>query len=524
MNFLLNKDSKIHFEVTSGLTIAITLIPQVVLFSYIAGINPFHGLLSTIVLLLISSLFGGRPGLISGVSGATAVLMVKIYAEYGLNHLYLTIIIMGLFQILAGIFGLGRFIRLLPRPVFLGYVNGVAILIILSQLDFLRSDINGINQYLSNESLIYSILTVIGVVGLAYLIKSQTLGPWKFILPLILFSFICFAFNFPLENIHDYLLRTSSIESIGENIDFQPFIASSTDFTFDSFQETLITGLVLGIIGLTETLMALAYVDDKCGTKGSANRESLAQGIGNLLCGIMGGIGGAGLLGQSAINAKSKTLTRLSTLSTVGFLIIITLTIDSILIYLPTAVVMGVMIFVAIELFSMTSLNKIKNMPKSDAFTLIFVTCATIVLKPTMAVISGVIFAALVFSWENATRIRVRKKVDQQGRKHYEIYGPLFFASTSTFLGKFDFDKDPEEVVLNFSESRVWDQSGIESIVGVCNHYAKVNKKVSIIHLSRDSKILIEKIGNENINVVVDKNDPVYHVVVENEFRWKKYK
>ncbi len=267
--------------------------------------------------------------------------------------------------------------------------------------------------------------------------------------------------------------------------------------------------------------MALAYVDDKLGHKGNANKESLAQGIGNLLCGILGGIGGAGLLGQSAINAKSNTSTRLSTLSTVLFLLIIALTIESVLIYIPTVVITGVMLFVAIDIFSMSSINSIKNMPKSDAFTLIFVTCATIILKPTMAVISGVIFAALVFSWENATRIRVRKKHDSDGRKHYEVYGPLFFASASTFLGKFDTETDPEEIVLNFSESRVWDQSGIESIVEICNLYAESNKKVSIIHLSRDSKMLIEKTGNENIHVIVDKKDPVYHVVGENTLGWK---
>ena len=522
MNFLLNKDSKIHLEITSGLTVALTLIPQVILFSYIAGINPFHGLLSTIVLLLVSTLIGGRTGLVSGVSGATAVLMVKIFADYGINHLYLTVIVMGAFQILVGLFGLGRFIRLLPRTVFLGYVNGAAFLILLSQLDFFRTNTNGIEQYFDNQNLLYSLLIIVGVIGSAYFIKSKTGGPWRFIIPLIFFSIVCSIFHIPVENIHDYLVRTSFIDHINTNTDFQPFTASSTDFTFNSVQESLITGIVLGIIGLTETLMALAYVDDKLGHKGNANKESLAQGIGNLLCGILGGIGGAGLLGQSAINAKSNTSTRLSTLSTVLFLIVISLTVDNILIYIPTAVVTGIMFFIAIDIFNMSIINNLKNMPKSDAFTLIFVTCATIILKPTMAVISGIIFSALVFSWENATRIRVRKKTDQEGRKHYEIYGPLFFASTSMFLGKFDIETDPEEIVLNFSESRIWDQSGIESIIEICNHYAEVEKNVSIIHLSRDSKMLIEKMGNENIHIIVDKKDPVYHVVGENTLRWKR--
>jgi SulP family sulfate permease len=372
--------------------------------------------------------------------------------------------------------------------------------------------------------MLYPILTVVGVVASAYFIKSKTEGPWRFILPLIIFSIISSLFHFPIENIHDYLARTTFIEHINDNTEFQPFIASSTDFTFDSVQESLITGIVLAIIGLTETLMALAYVDEKIGTKGNANKETLAQGIGNLLCGIFGGIGGAGLLGQSAINAKSKTSTRLSTLSTVAFLLLIAFTIDTVLIYIPTVVVAGIMIFIAIDIFSMSSINSIKNMPKGDAFTLIFVTCATIVLKPTMAVISGVIFAALIFSWENATRIRVRKKTDQDGRRHFEVYGPLFFASTSTFLSKFEIETDPDEIVLNFSESRIRDQSGIESVVELCNLYAEAGKKVSIIHLSRDSKMLIEKIGNENIHIIVDKKDPVYHVVGENNFKWKRYK
>ncbi len=195
MNFLLNKDSKIHLELTSGLTVALTLIPQVILFSYIAGIDPINGLLSTIVLLLVSSLIGGRTGLVSGVSGATAVLMVKIFAEYGVNHLYLTVIIMGSFQILAGVFGLGRFIRLLPRTVFLGYVNGAAVLIILSQLDFFRTATNGLEHYLNNENLLYSLFILIGVIGSAYFIKSKTEGPWRFILPLIFFSLICTLFH-----------------------------------------------------------------------------------------------------------------------------------------------------------------------------------------------------------------------------------------------------------------------------------------------------------------------------------------
>lgn len=524
MNFLLNKDSKFHLEIISGLSVALTLIPQVILFSYIAGINPFQGLLSTIILLLVSTLIGGRKGLVSGVSGATAVLMVKIFAEYGVNHLYLTVVFMGLFQILFSLFGLGRFVRLLPRPVFLGYVNGAAILILLSQLDFFRADLNGISQYFNDENLLFSALSIIGVITSAYFIKSKVSGPWQFILPIILLSIISLVFNFPIENIKEYLIRTSFTDNLTGTISLQSFTASSSEFTSNSIQEILITGFVLAVIGLTETLMTLAFIDDKSESKGIANKESLAQGIGNLLCGLLGGIGGAGLIGQSAINVKSNTLSRLSTLSTVVFLLIIALTMDIVLPYIPTTVIAGIMLYIAIEIFSKSSINSIKNMPKSDAFTLIFVTCATIVLKPTMAVISGVIFAALVFSWENATRIRVRKKKDQEGRKHYEIYGPLFFASTTTFLSKFDFEDDPEEIIINFSESRIWDQSGIDAVIEICNHFAESNKIVSIIHLSRDSRLLIEKTGNENIHIVVDKKDPVYHVVSQHNFKWKKYK
>lgn len=500
---LFNLSQKINYrtEILSGLTVALALVPEAVAFALIAGLSPLTGLYAAFVMGLVTSIFGGRPGMISGATGAIAVVIVALAKSHGVEYVFATVVLAGVIQILAGILRLGKLIRLVPHPVIFGFVNGLAIIIFLSQLDQFK-DVSG--SWLTGNTLYILVglvlLTMLIIWGLPKITKAV---PASLTAILVVFGIVA-IFGIDTKTVGD-------IASIKGG--FPPFHIPNIAWTLDTLILILpYAGIVAGV-GLIESLLTLNIVDEITETRGSGNKEAVAQGAANILSGIFSGMGGCAMIGQSLINISSGARARLSGIVASIMLLVFIMFGAGLIEKLPMAALTGLMIMVAIGTFEWASLRTFTKMPKSDIFVMIMVTFVTAVLHNlALAVIIGVIIAALVFAWDNAKRIRARKRIDENGAKHYEIYGPLFFASVATFNEKFDVLNDPDEVIIDFAESRIVDMSAIESLNRITERYHKVGKKVHLKHLSPDCKKLLK-----NADEIIDVNvmeDPTYKVVV----------
>lgn len=489
-------------EVLSGITVALALVPEAVAFALIAGLSPLTGLYAAFVMGLITSVFGGRPGMISGATGAVAVVLVVLAKSHGVEYIFATVILAGVFQLMAGILRLGKFIRLVPQPVIFGFVNGLAIIIFMSQLNEFK-DASG--QWMSGMPLGILLGLVLLTMAIIYGLPKFTKAiPAALTAILVIFGLVTF-FGIDTKTVGD-------IASISGG--FPPFHLPNVPMTLETLFLVFPYAAIVAGVGLIESLLTLNIVDEITQTRGRGNKESLAQGMANILSGLFSGMGGCAMIGQSLINVSNGARARLSGIVASVMLLCFVMFGSSLIEKVPMAALTGLMIMVSIGTFEWASLRTFNKMPKSDVFVMVMVTLVTVLLHNlALAVIIGVIIAALVFAWDNAKRIRARKHIDSNGVKHYEIYGPLFFGSISAFNDKFDIINDPSEVIIDFAESRVVDMSAIEALNRLTERYLKEGKKVHLKHLSVDCLQLLE-----NASEIIDVNvfeDPTYKVVTD---------
>ncbi len=496
----------LRIEILAGLTVALALVPEAVAFAFVAGVPPLVGLYAAFFVCLITSLFGGRPGMISGATGALAVVMVSLVAEHGLEYLFAAVILMGILQIIMGLFKLGKFIRLVPEPVIYGFVNGLAIVIFLAQFSqFKVPGPDGSGQVWMSGSSLYIMLGLIALtMAIIFLLPRLTKAFPASLAAILAISFLVIGFNIPTKSVGDLASISGSFPLPG---------IPDIPFTWETLKIIFPYSLILACIGLIESLLTLSLVDQITETRGRSNKECIAQGSANVITGFFGGMGGCAMIGQSMINVSSGARGRLSgivaSLSLLSFILFAAPLIEQV----PIAALVGVMFVVCIGTFEWTSINILHKIPRSDAIVIVLVTVLTIIFDLAIAVVAGVIMAALVFAWESAIRIRARKRIDENGVKHYEIWGPLFFASTATFQDKFDPINDPEETVVDFRESRIADHSGIEAIKKLAARYQKVGKNLRFRHLSEDCRRLLDRAGTL-VEVNLDE-DPHYSVATD---------
>lgn len=525
-------------EVLSGLTVALALVPEAIAFAMIAGFSPLTGLYAAFVMGFITSILGGRPGMISGATGAIAVIFVglilelkntilAIQSEQILHYVFAVVILGGSIQILAGIFKLGKFIRLVPHPVMFGFVNGLAIIIFMAQFPsftsivannealssfFSLGNTSGLDNSLLNQGLI-ELGTMLGLVvltmGIIWGLPKLTKAAPSSLVAIIVVSALVIGFGIHTTTVADTL-------GVGESIKggFPPISIPQIPMNLQTLSIIFPYAVILAGVGLIESLLTLNLIDEVTESRGNGNKECIAQGTANIFSGFLSGMGGCAMIGQSLINTSAGARTRLSGIVASVMLLMFIMFASSIIEMLPMAALVGLMFMVAIGTFEWASLKTFKKMPTSDVIVIVVVTLITVVTHNlAIAVLTGIIFSALVYSWENAKRIRARKSIDAQGVKHYEIYGPLFFGSVKAFSEKFDPLGDPLEIVVDFKESRIADMSAIEAVNVLTERYRKQGKRVRLRYLSEDCKRLLA-----NANAIIDvniMNDPTYKVVTD---------
>ncbi|RKS92479.1 SulP family sulfate permease [Flavobacterium limicola] len=493
-----------RIEILAGLTVAMTMIPESLSFAIVAGFPPLMGLYAAFIAGLITAVFGGRPGMISGGAGATVIVLIALMNSNGLEYVLAAVALAGILQILVGIFKLGKFIRLVPQPVMFGFVNGLAVIIFMSQLDQFKAVVNGQSTWLSGTPLFIMVGLVALTIGIIVLLPKVTKAiPASLVAIIVVFALV-FFFGIETKTVRD-------IASVSGG--FPPFHIPNIPINLETLQIIFPYALIMASVGLTEGLLTLNLVDEITETKGNGNRECIAQGGSNILNGFFFGMGGCPMIAQTLVNLSAGSRARLSGIVAALTILIIILFGAPIIEQLPMAALVGVMIMVAIGTFEWASFKIINKMPKHDIFVGVLVALITIVLHNlALAVLIGVIISALVFAWESAKRIRAKKYIDEKGVKHYEIYGPLFFASTTAFSEKFDVFNDPNEVIIDFKESKITDMSAIDAVNKITERYVKVNKTVHLRHLSTDCRTLLK-----NADTVIDVNileDPTYKVVI----------
>ncbi|MEJ6588176.1 MAG: SulP family inorganic anion transporter [Crocinitomicaceae bacterium] len=502
-------------EVLSGLTVAMALIPEAVAFALIAGLSPLTGLYAAFIMGIVTSIFGGRPGMISGATGAIAVVFFglvttlkqinpNITVDEITQYVFATVVVAGLIQIVAGVLKLGKFMRLVPQPVIFGFVNGLAIIIFLSQLSQFTTDSTDPNApWMQGREL----FTFLGLVLFAMVI-IWGLPKLTKVIPAALTAIVSvFALVYFLDISTTTVGDIASIEG-----GFPPFNIPNIPFNWDTLKLIFPYSIIVAGVGLIESLLTLNIIDEITQTRGRGNKEAVAQGAANILSGLLSGMGGCAMIGQSLINISSGARARLSGIVAAIMLLVFIMFGSSLIEKLPMAALTGLMIMVAIGTFEWASFKTFNRMPKSDVMVMLAVTMITVLLHNlALAVLLGVVIAALVFSWDNAKRIRARKHIDKNGVKHYEIYGPLFFGSVSVFTEKFDVKNDPKEVIIDFAESRVVDMSAIETLNKLTERYKEAGKKIQLKHLSKDCTRLLK-----NAEKIIDVNvveDPTYKLV-----------
>lgn len=505
-------------EVLSGITVALALVPEAIAFAMIAGFSPLTGLYAAFVMGFVTSALGGRPGMISGATGAIAVIFVGLILELRntfpgissetiLQYVFATVIIAGLLQILAGVLKLGKFIRLVPHPVMFGFVNGLAIIIFMAQFpNFYQKGTDNLlegTQMLTMLGL--TLLTMLIIWGLPKLTKVVPAS----LIAILVVSAIAIGFGIDTMSVADTLNAGESIKG-----GFPPLSIPNIPLDFETLKIIFPFACIVAGVGLIESLLTLNLIDEITETRGNGNRECIAQGTANIASGFLSGMGGCAMIGQSLINTSAGARARLSGIVASVMLLVFIMFGSGLIEQLPMAALVGLMFMVAIGTFEWASLKTFKKMPLSDVLVMVLVTLITAISHNlAIAVLIGVILSALAYSWENAKRIRARKYVDESGVKHYEIYGPLFFGSVTAFAEKFDVLNDPAEVIIDFKESRVADMSAIEALNGLTHRYHKIGKKVHLRHLSKDCILLLK-----NAEAIIDVNimeDPTYKLPVD---------
>ena len=508
-------------DVLSGALVAVALVPEAIAFSFIAGVSPVVGLYGAFMIGLITAILGGKPGMISGATGSVAVVFVGLglwvkqhYPDLDgealsmmlLHYILLTSIIAGLIQIAIGVMKMGKFIRLVPQPALFGFVNGLAIVIAMAQLAFLAPQ--NVEQYDSwmevvkasfSENYIMYMIILFTMATMQFLPKVSKAVPAGLVAIVVVTLVVHFGH-----------IETKTVGDLADlsHVSFPSFVMPYSDiFTWESMMVILPTAVIVALVGLIESLLTLSVLDEMGGKRGSGNKECVALGVGNATSGLFGGMAGCAMIGQSVINFTSGGLGRLSSFTAAVLLIILVVSFSSVIAAIPVAVLVGIMFMVSIGTFEFSSVKRLKHMPKADAFVLIVVTIVTVFADLAVAVITGIIISALVFAWEHAKIIAHTKEED--GKKIYELNGPLFFGSVTSFNEQFNITNDPKEVVIDFKNARVMDSSGAEAIDGLTDKYKKAGKKLTLRHLSEDCKRLLKTAGPF---CSYEEDDPTYKV------------
>lgn len=508
MNFYLHFfdfKQKVNYktEVLAGLTVAMTMIPESLSFAILAGLSPLTGLYAAFLMGLITATFGGRPGMVSGGAGATVVVLIALSKMHGVEYLFAAVALAGLLQFLVGAFRLGKFVRLIPQPVMYGFLNGLAVIIFMAQIEQFKYTENGITSWLSGMPLyIMGGLTLLTIFVVLIFPKITKAIPASLVAIIIVFSLVL-GLKIDTKTVGDIASIQGGLPS---------FHIPMVPFTIETLKIIFPFSLIMAGVGLIESLLTLSMVDEITNTKGKANREAMAQGGANTVNGFFGGMGGCAMVAQTLVNLNAGSRARLSGVIAALTILTIILFGAQIIEKIPMAALVGVMIMVAIGTFEWVSIRIINKMPVSDIFVGMLVALITIVLHNlALAVFVGVIISALVFAWDNAKRIRARKHVNEEGAKVYEIYGPLFFGSVSAFLEKFDIENDPFEVIIDFKDSRVADMSAIDALNKITAKYSALNKRVVLKHLSQDCRSKLAKA--EAVIEVTMEEDPTYKVM-----------
>ncbi|WP_221798844.1 SulP family inorganic anion transporter [Oceanobacter mangrovi] len=505
-------------DVLSGLTVALALVPEAVAFAFVAGVHPLVGLYAAFMVGLVTACIGGRPGMISGAAGALAVVMVSLVAEaerdfgdgMGVQYLFAAVILMGIIQISAGALRLGKFIRLVPYPVMLGFVNGLAIVIFLAQLPQLQvSTPEGKWGWLHGEWFSGAELGImLGLIALTMFITINlpklTKAVPSALAGILVASMLTFGLDLDTKTVGD-------LASIAGGL--PPIAVPNVPFTLDTLMFILPYSAIFAAIGLIESLLTVTVIDEMTNSRGRGNKECVAQGTANIITGFIGGMGGCAMIGQSMINVSSGGRGRLSGIAAALFLLSFILFASPLIEQIPIAALVGVMFMVVIGTFEWASFRMIGKVPKHDMFVLVLVTVVTVLTDLAIAVIIGVIVSALVFAWQAAKRINALSQLQPDGAKLYKVYGPLFFGSVTSFRDLFDIDNDPQRVLIDFADSRVMDHSALEAIDTLAERYSEAGKELHLLHLSEECRKLLKKAGNQcDVNVI---EDPNYKVAVD---------
>lgn len=484
--------------------------PEAIAFAFVAGVTPLSGLYAAFIVGLITAVIGGRPGMISGATGALAVVMVSLVVDHGAQYLFATVVLMGILQILAGVFRLGKFIRMVPQPVMLGFVNGLAIVIGISQIgQFKVTNSVGELEWMSGSPLLYSYCIVVLTMAIIWLLpKFSKIFPATLV-AILLTSGLVIGFDIPIPRVGDLASVAGGLPS---------FSIPMVPINFETLIIIFPYAIILAAIGLIESLLTLNLVGEITNQKGGASKECIAQGLSNSVTGFFGGMGGCAMIGQSMINVKSGGRTRISSVSASLFLLSFILFTSSLIELIPIAALVGVMFMVVLGTFAWNSLKLLFVVPKSDALVIILVTVVTVYADLAIAVVVGVIVSALVFAWKSASRIKAteRQSRTEKGAKVYEIEGPLFFSSTNSFLEIFKPYQDPDLIIIDFAQSKVIDQSALKAIEDIADKYSHLGKKVKLRHLSKDCHRLLSRTGQ----LIMDSDDdPEYSVAADYEVK-----
>ena len=515
--FMQTFSPNIKNDVLSGLTVALALVPEAVAFAFVAGVHPLTGLYAAFMVGLITAVIGGRPGMISGAAGALAVVMVSLVAEAerdfgagsGPQFLFAAVVLMGVIQVMAGTLRLGKFIRIVPYPVMLGFVNGLAIVIFLAQLPQLQSHtpvgkwgwVEG--DWLSGSPLWIMLGLIASTMFITFYLPKMTRAIPSALAGILVVSLAAWGLQLDTKTVGD-------LSDIAGGLPV--FALPDVPLTLDTLWFILPYSVIFAAIGLIESLLTVTVIDEMTGTRGRGNKECVAQGTANVVTGFFGGMGGCAMIGQSMINVSSGGRGRLSGIAAALFLLSFILFASPLIEQIPIAALIGVMFMVVIGTFEWSSFRILRKVPKSDAFVLVLVSAVTVVTDLAIAVVVGVIVAALVFAWEHAKHITARTRQDDNTRL-YEIYGPLFFGSVANFKELFDPENDPREVIIDFRYSRVADHSALEAIDTIAERYLAAGKSLHLRHLSEEGRQMLKKAGNLcEVNVI---EDPDYRVAVD---------
>ncbi len=512
--------TQFRIDILAGLTVALALVPEAVAFSFVAGVHPLVGLYAAFIVGLITALIGGRPGMISGATGALAVVMVSLVSQHGVEYLFATVVLMGLIQLFVGFMRWGKFIRLVPHPVMLGFVNGLAIVIFLAQLSQFKVPGNegvaagghglGGGEWLSGTALYMMLgLTALTMATIQFAPRFLTRIVPAPLLAILVVSAVVIGFNLDVRSVGDL----ASIEG-----GLPAFHIPMVPLTWETLEIIGPYALILAAIGLIESLLTLNLVAEMTGSRGGASRECVAQGTANVVTGFFGGMGGCAMIGQSMINVKSGGRTRWSAISAALFLLVFILFASDLIEQIPLAALVGVMFMVVIGTFVWRSIRIMSRVPLSDALVIVLVTLVTVWTDLATAVVVGVIISALVYSWNASTRMRATTVINPSSKdvKIYRLYGPLFFGSVESFNQIFDPDSDPKTVIIDFMESRVVDHSGLQAIDALAERYGKRGITLKLRHLSKDCQALLNRAGQL---IEPDANDPSYGVAVDYDVR-----